>query len=56
MAVMKSKMSKTKRAAPVKSKEKKMIKPPTPRKAVKPRPGPTTIHSKTGALGATSPY
>lgn len=56
MATMKTKLSKTHQAKPVKAKESKMIKPPQPRKAVKPKSTPRTTNSRTGALGATSPY
>lgn len=56
MAVMKAKLSKAKKPARVKSKEPKMIKPPTPSKPVKLKPRPASTNSRTGALGATSPY
>lgn len=56
MATMKPKMSKPKTSKPVKAKEPKMIKPPAPRKAVKPKSQPRSTNSRTGALGATSPY
>ena len=53
---MKTKLSKTKTQPKAKSKEPKMIKPPVPSKPVKPRATPRTTNSRTGALGATSPY
>ena len=56
MAVMKTKMSKPRPKSTVKAKEPKMIKPPAPRKPVKPKSQPRSTNSKTGALGATSPY
>ena len=56
MAVMKPKMSKTKKPAKVKSKLPKMIKPPVPSKPVKLKPRPPSTNSRTGALGSTSPY
>jgi hypothetical protein len=56
MAVMKSKIAKTYQAKPVKAKESKMIKPPKPAVPRKPKSKPRTINSRTGALGATSPY
>jgi hypothetical protein len=56
MAVMKTKMSKTRKAKPERAKESKMIKPSNPAPAPKPKPVPRTINSRTGALGATSAY
>jgi hypothetical protein len=56
MAVMKTKMSKTRQAKPVRAKESKMIKPSKPAAQPKPKPVPRTINSRTGALGATSAY
>lgn len=56
MAVMKTKLSKPKTATKVKAKERKMIKPPVPSKPVKPKASARTTNSRTGALGATSPY
>jgi hypothetical protein len=56
MATMKTKLSKVKARPKVKAKEPKMIKPPKPVKPVKPRATRPTTNSRTGALGATSPY
>lgn len=56
MAVMKTKLSKPKAQAKVKAKEPKMIKPQRPSKPVKLKPRPRSTNSRTGALGATSPY
>jgi len=53
---MKAKLSKPKTSAKTKSKESKMIKPPKPNKPVKLKPRPRSTNSRTGALGATSPY
>lgn len=56
MAHMKTKLSKPKTVPKAKSKEPKMIKPPVPSKPVKLKPRPRNTNSRTGALGATSPY
>ncbi len=53
---MKTKMSKTKPKHKAPAKEPKNIKPPAPRKPVKPKAQPRSTNSRTGALGATSPY
>ena len=49
-------LSKTHKAKPAKAKEKKTIKPPVPSKPRRPKPSVARTNSKTGALGATSPY
>ena len=49
-------MSKAKPKHKAPAKEPKMIKPPAPRKAVKLKTQPKSTNSRTGALGATSPY
>lgn len=49
-------MSKAKPKHKAPAKEPKMIKPPEPRKPVKPKPTPRSTNSRTGALGATSAY
>lgn len=56
MATKKPVMSKAKPKHKAPAKEPKMIKPPAPRKPVKTKSSPRTTNSRTGALGATSPY
>lgn len=56
MATKKPIMSKQKPQHKAPAKAPKNLKPPAPRKPVKPKPSPKTTNSRTGALGATSAY